>query len=123
MSTATLLARAVKEVASARLLYEQEFHEACVSRAYYGMFYAAEAMLLYHNQTASTHKGLITLFARHLVKPGFVPARYGQMLSRASQKRQVADYADDFVILPEEAADILANAEEFVRFAEVFCTD
>ncbi len=123
MSVSTLLARAEREVASARLLYEQGFNEACVSRAYYRMFYAAEAMLLHHNRTASTHRGLITLFARYLVKPGLVPAPYGKMLSRAAQKRQVADYADDFVILHEEAVSILAEAETLVQFAERFCAN
>lgn len=122
MSVSSLLARADRELEGARLLQERGFPEACVSRAYYAMFYAAEAMLRHQGHATTTHRGLHVLFARHLVKPGSVPRRFGQMLSRAYQKRQVADYADDFVILPAEAVSVTAEAEAFVALAQTFCS-
>ena len=70
MSAASLLRRAGAELESARLLQQSGYPEASVSRAYYGIFYAAEAMLLHVGPGAGTHKGLHGLFGRHLIKAG-----------------------------------------------------
>ena len=66
MSISTLLNRAEDAIESAQLLLDKSFYEASVSRAYYAMFYAAEALLLSKGLFVSTHKGVITLLNEHL---------------------------------------------------------
>ena len=114
MNVETLLARAEKALAGAQLPYDGAFYEDAVSRSYYAMFYAAEALLLARRHSASTHKGVIMQLNRHLVKKGHLAERYGKMLSRGAAKRQLADYTGDFVISEEEAAEVLRDARQFI---------
>ncbi|HIH70014.1 MAG TPA: HEPN domain-containing protein [Methermicoccus shengliensis] len=45
-------------------------YDSCVSRSYYAMFFMGEAVLLTKNLSASSHKGVISLFGEHFVKTG-----------------------------------------------------
>ncbi|GFP37733.1 uncharacterized protein HKBW3S44_01410 [Candidatus Hakubella thermalkaliphila] len=45
-------------------------YDSCVSRSYYAMLFLAEAVLLTKGLTASSHKGVISLFGEHFVKTG-----------------------------------------------------
>ena len=38
-------------------------YDSCVSRSYYAIFFMAEAVLLTKNLSASSHKGVISLFS------------------------------------------------------------
>ena len=114
MSVSTLLDRADKALGSAKLLLNASYFEASVSRAYYAMFYAAEAALLSKGIAASTHKGVITQLNQHFIKTGVLSEDMGLMISRASAKRQLADYADASVITQDEAEKVLLDAEVFV---------
>ena len=40
-------------------------YDSCVSRCYYAMFFMAEAALLTKDLSASSHKGVITLFGKY----------------------------------------------------------
>ena len=40
-------------------------YDSCVSRCYYAMFFMAEAALLTKGLSASSHKGVISMFGRH----------------------------------------------------------
>ncbi|MEK7257323.1 MAG: HEPN domain-containing protein [Bacteroidota bacterium] len=93
---------------------------AASSRAYYAMFYAAEAILFSKNITTSSHNATISLFGFHFVKTGIFPPYYGKILSNAFEKRQVGDY-DIFVeITQQEAEDVLNNAIDFVDKTEAY---
>jgi uncharacterized protein (UPF0332 family) len=65
--------------------------ESCVSRAYYAMFFAAEAALLDEGVDASTHRGVITEFGKRFVQKGPLPGEMGRLLSTTMHKRQVSD--------------------------------
>ena len=45
-------------------------YDSCVSRCYYAMFFMAEAALLTKKLSASSHKGVISLFGEHFIKTG-----------------------------------------------------
>ncbi|MCI0530264.1 MAG: HEPN domain-containing protein [Nitrospira sp.] len=61
----SLMKPARKYLKSAEILLNEADHESCVSRAYYAMFYAAEAALLTKRVTSSSHKGVIAAFNKH----------------------------------------------------------
>ncbi len=110
----SLVARARKYLSSAELLLDSGDNESSVSRAYYAMFYCAQALLLTMSLSVSSHGGLSTLFSEHFVKTGLLPKHMGRELNRAFEKRQLGDYEFVFVLSEDEAKEILGNARDFV---------
>ena len=90
-------------------------YDSCVSRSYYAMFFMAEAELLARNLTASSHKGVISLFGKHLIKAGIFERDLGKALNDAYDKRLTGDYGVGFVVTEGEAKDLLEKARIFVQ--------
>ncbi|MFQ5962910.1 MAG: HEPN domain-containing protein [Candidatus Scalinduaceae bacterium] len=111
---ASLMERAKKYLNSAMILLKEEDFESSVSRAYYAMFYAAEAVLLTKQLSFSSHRGVIAAFGEHFVKTEIFPRELGREFNRAFAKRQLGDYEYTFVISKEEAEKILKSSESFV---------
>lgn len=109
----SLTHRAERYLESAELLERQGDHESCVSRAYYAMFYSAQAMLLSKDLSFSSHRGVISAFGEHFVKTGIFSKELGRELNRAFEKRQLGDYEYRFVISAVEAEEILKSARAF----------
>lgn len=89
--------KASRAAASAKLLLDAGDVEGACNRAYYAMFDAAKAALLWSKApvepaVAKTHSGLISAFSFHLVKTGRLPVDLGRALNRAAEVRLVADY-------------------------------
>ncbi|MBL7117943.1 MAG: HEPN domain-containing protein [Candidatus Syntrophoarchaeum sp.] len=111
----SLIKRAMKYLKSARILLEEGDCESSVSRAYYAMFYSAEAMLLTKGLSFSSHGGVISAFGEHFVKTGIFSKEMGKELNRAFEKRQLGDYEYTFVISEDEAKEILEKGKDFVE--------
>jgi uncharacterized protein (UPF0332 family) len=90
-------------------------YDSCVSRSYYAMFFMGEAVLLTKNLSASSHKGVISLFGEHFVKTGIFDREMGKALNDAYDKRLVGDYGIGFIVTEEEARDLLETAQNFVQ--------
>ena len=112
-----LLETSRRTLEEARYLREGGYHEGSLSRAYYAMFYAAEAALLTVDVTASTHSGVHTMFGKHFVKTGALPAALGKHLGEAFRKRQSADYGAAEKA-PADAREALKKATEFIERIE-----
>lgn len=63
-----LLQKAQSSIDAAKLLVSEEFYDFAVSRAYYAMFYIAEAILLDDELNYSKHSAVIAAFGKHFVK-------------------------------------------------------
>ena len=90
-------------------------YDSCVSRCYYAMFFMAEAALLTKNLSASSHKGVISLFGEHFIKTGKLDKELGKALRRAYDLRQRGDYETGFMVTEEEARKRLGIAKNFVK--------
>jgi uncharacterized protein (UPF0332 family) len=112
---ASLIERAKKYLKSSRMLLLEGDYESSVSRAYYAMFYSAEAVLLTKNLSFSSHRGVISAFGEHFVKTDIFPRDMGRELNRAFEKRQLGDYEYTFVISEDEAREILDQSKHFVE--------
>jgi len=110
----SLVKRAKRYIRSAELLLNDKDYESSVSRTYYAMFYAAQAVLLTKKLTFSSHKGVISAFGKHFIKTGIFPKEMGRELNRAFEKRQIGDYCYTFVVSDEEAVQMLRYGKEFV---------
>lgn len=113
-----LFSLALEELDIATLLLEKEHYRASISRSYYSMYYAAQALLLSQNIDSSTHKGMIRLFSLHFVKTGLFSPEWSNTLKAAYDLRQLSDYDADFTGTLAEAEKILEQAKIFVAEVE-----
>ncbi|MCD6327110.1 HEPN domain-containing protein [bacterium] len=111
----SLIARAEKYLATTDLLIESGDYESCVSRAYYAMFFCAQAALMSKGLSFSSHKGVISAFGQHFVKSGIFARELGKELNRAFDLRQLADYEHTFVISREKAQESLEHCRMFLK--------
>jgi uncharacterized protein (UPF0332 family) len=93
-----------------------------VSRAYYTMFYLAEAFLDGEGLAFSSHSAVIGEFGRIFAKSGRIPSEFHRYLIEASEERLGGDYEEVYVLSEEEASKHLDRAEKFLRLAEELMT-
>lgn len=115
-----LMDKAEKYLNSAQLLLENMDFDSSVSRSYYAMFYATEALLLTKNMKFSSHKGVISAFGEHFVKTGLFPKEVRRKLQKAFDERQRSDYSFQTIISKEDAAKILQDARDFTGEARKY---
>ncbi len=109
------IAKAEKFLSTAENALNTEDYDSCVSRCYYAMFFMAEAALLTKSITASSHKGVISLFGEHFVKAKILERNMGKALNDAYDKRLVGDYGVGFTVTEQQAKDLLKTAQDFVQ--------
>jgi len=114
---AGLLAKARRAVENARAQTQRGDHDFAVSRAYYAMFYAAEALLLEKSLSFSKHSAVIAAFGLHFVKSGIVPPEFQRYLTEGQAARNVSDYDIGPEVTADEASEQIARAEGFVELA------
>ena len=105
---------ALEELDIASLLVERQHYRTSISRSYYSMYYAAQALLLSQNIDTSTHKGLIRLFSLHFVKTGQFSPEWSNTLKTAYDLRQLSDYDADFTGTLADADMMLEKAKTFI---------
>lgn len=113
-----LIEKAKKSLEAARLLLTNDLPDFAASRAYYSMFYLASAFLLGKGLKFSKHGSLIAAFGQHFVKTGEVDAKFHRYLIDAQDDRIIGDYTAKSVLTKTEIATMIAQAEEFLAFAE-----
>jgi len=114
----TLLEEARDNVRAARLLTDQGLYGIAVSRAYYAMFYVAQAFLLGDGMAFSKHSGVIAAFGQYFTNVGRVPKSLHRILIAAEKLRIMSDYGRVRTITAEQAEKQIAHAEEFLEVAE-----
>ena len=115
-----LVEKGIRSLASANNLFEDGDYDFAVSRAYYAMFYLAEAALLLRGLTFSSHSGVISAFGRELVKPGHLAQGLHRTLHDGFTERAVGDYAVKEPYPRGRARQVLESAKEFVTAVRAF---
>jgi uncharacterized protein (UPF0332 family) len=110
-----LLRKAEDSLSAAQLMQENGYHEFAASRAYYAMFYLAEAFLLGKDLAFSKHSAVHAAFGEHFVRTGIVPAELHRALIHGMEVRQTGDYDYTKEVSAEEALEQIANAERFLQ--------
>ena len=110
----TLLALAQEELDTADLLWQNDRYRACISRSYYEMYHATQALLSLKNIQTKTHRGTIQAFGQHYIKTGELPIEMARHLSEAYDFRQLSDYEELISPSKQQAAIILQNARAFI---------
>jgi len=115
-----LLRKAARSVVSAeRQLRDGDFDFAA-SRAYYAMFYAAEALLLNDGLTFKKHSAVIAAFAEHYTRTGRLAEHLHRFFIDAQNARLSGDYMSEIDISAQEVQAQIDHAREFVTTVTKF---
>lgn len=113
-----LLEKANLSLPDAEVLAGEGMFSFAVSRAYYAMFYTAEALLLARGLSYSRHSAVIAAFGREFVKTGLVSSDHHQDLIEGQDQRNVGDYDIMTFATAEQAEAQLDRARRFVATGE-----
>jgi uncharacterized protein (UPF0332 family) len=105
---------------AAKLMLNNNLSDFAVARAYYTMFYIAQAFLLSKELSFSSHKAVISNFGREFVKTELVPIEFYRWLIDGQLKRHKADYEMSPNISNEDVQELTDNAEKVLEFARQY---
>jgi uncharacterized protein (UPF0332 family) len=115
-----LLRKARRSLENARRSFAADDFDFAASRAYYAMFYAAEALLLSRGLSFSKHSAVIAEVNRVFVRAGELPEAHAAALRDALEQRQIADYHFQDPFPARIAAEVIERAESFLRDAGAY---
>jgi len=113
-----LIKKAQDSIEAARLLKNSGYYDFSVSRAYYAMFYIAEAFLLEDDLSFSKHSAVISAFGRRFAKSVQVLQEFHRYLIEAEDSRNTGDYDTGEGLSEDDAITQIDRAEKFLRIAE-----
>ncbi|MGH9433549.1 MAG: HEPN domain-containing protein [Terriglobia bacterium] len=115
-----VLGKARRAIRAAEMLLQHDDVDFAAGRAYYAMFYIAEALLSEKGFRSRKHGGVHALFGEHFAKTGLMDAKFHRFLLDAFDRRLQADYGFDAVIGQAEVTRMIEQAREFLAEAEKF---
>ena len=113
-----LLTKARRSVAAGRRLAVDGDLDFAVSRAYYAMFYTAQAFLLGRERRFSKHSAVIAAFGQEFVKDDEALREFHHGIVEAQDARNVGDYQIDVILSGEDVQAHLDRADRFIQVAE-----
>jgi uncharacterized protein (UPF0332 family) len=116
-----LLEKAHRSLQGAQLLCDNALPELAVSRAYYAIFYIAEAFILDKGLSFSSHSAVISAFGKYFAKDNSELRQFHRALIDAQDLRTRSDYNFDSGIDDEDARFQIEVAREFIIFFESSC--
>ena len=117
-----LIAKARNSIKAAQILFNEEIYDVSTSRAYYAMFYLAEAFLISEGLSFSKHSAVISKFGERFAKTNRLPSEYHRYLIEAEQSRIRADYDAAFNSTEVEAKENIERAIMFLELANQYLT-
>ena len=111
------LKHARQAVDTGRLVMAHGDHIAAVNRAYYAIFYAANALLATKGLGRSKHSSVIAAFRQYFVKTGIIEPEFSLLYGEALEQRHAGDYG---LVSPDQTAAVrsLEHADRFVQRVE-----
>lgn len=102
----------------AQLNLDNSFYAAAINRAYYAIFYAANALLATKSLSRGKHSGVIGAFRQHFVKNGLVSSELSEIYGQVMEDRHESDYELITAISQEDAQIDLQESVKFVDEVE-----
>ena len=115
--TQKLLDKASRAVHAAEIMLRERDVDFAAGRAYYTMFYVAEALLNEKGIRVRKHGGVHGAFGEHCVKSGLVDPKFHRWLLDAFDKRIQGDYGVEAVVTLEDVVSMIEQAREFLHEA------
>ncbi|MEM6434648.1 MAG: HEPN domain-containing protein [Cyanobacteria bacterium P01_D01_bin.115] len=115
-----LFQKAQRSLAAAQQLMQQGFYDFAVSRAYYAMFYVAEALLDHEGLSFSSHAAVISAFGQTFAKAGKLPSEFHRQLIDAQAQRTRADYDPNPELSEEDAETLIMHGQAFLEAGQQY---
>jgi uncharacterized protein (UPF0332 family) len=113
-----LLEKAKRSQKAAAKLFKDGDFDFAASRAYYSLFYTAEALLLSRELSFSSHSAVIASFGKEFAKTGALNPKFHHYLMESQDRRNIGDYSVLAEVTKEQVSEMLAWAKEFIKAAE-----
>ncbi len=95
--------------------FSNQHYRAACNRAYYGIFYAASALLFSKGKTYGKHSAVIAAFRQYFVKTKEFDEKWSDDYQVIMDSRHIADYELHDRLEKEEVAQIIVKAKEFIK--------
>lgn len=118
--TRKLLDKAIDTIEGADLLLDNGKIDMAAGRAYYALFYIAEALLNERGLQFSKHGDVIGAYGKEFAKTKTLDPKFHRWLIEGFDTRQISDYHVDTKIDAEVAADMINKARDFLEAAQKF---
>ena len=102
----------------ARFNLDNEVYASAINRAYYAIFYAANALLATKRLSRSKHSGVIGIFRQYFVKTGLVATELSDIYGQVMEDRHESDYELITAISQQDAQIDLTDSHKFVEEVE-----
>lgn len=86
-----------------------------INRAYYSMFYAVLALLVYEPYSSSKHSGVLSYFNKRFIKEGVFEKSIGRSINKAFELRQRGDYREYIELTSVQVEPLINEAEVFIK--------
>lgn len=112
--------KAKDDLKSAKILLNADEYRGANNRAYYAIFHAINAIHALDGNAYKRHKDAIANFNKEYVKTEIFPREIGRKISKAEEIRHASDYDDFYIASKQEAGNLIAIADEFIRMVEEY---
>ena len=119
-SSEQLLQKASRAIEAANTLLDNGLSEFSTGRAYYAMFYTAEALLNEKGLRFRKHGGVHSAFGEHFIKVNLFDAKYHRWILDAFDRRIESDYGTEVLVINEDTLELIEQAKEFLQAARAF---
>ncbi len=113
-----LLSKSKHAIKVAQDLLAQGYPSDSASKAYYAIFYAAQALLKSARIDVIKHSAVEAAIGYHFVKTAKIDQKYHRILLDARKLREIADYDIQEEIIRPQAATKILEAKDFLKLVQ-----
>src|SRR3989304_9361451 len=121
--TRKLLDKAIDTIESAELLLDHGKTDLAAGRAYYALFYIAEALLNEKGLQFSKHGDVIAAYGKEFSKTKLLDQKFHRWLISGFDTRLISDYQVEPNIEESIVASMINQAREFLKAAQEYLGD
>ncbi len=119
-TTRQFFARAADAIEAAEVLLTNDKVDFAAGRAYYAMFYTAEALLNEKGFQFGKHGNVIGEYGQSFAKTRELDPKFHRWLLSSFDQRQIGDYAIDPRIEKDVVIQMIFQAQEFLEAARKY---
>ena len=113
-TTEKLLLKANRSIEAATILSRESDYDFAASRAYYAMFYIAEALLSERGLHFRKHSAVHAAYGEQFAKAEILDAKFHRWLLDSSDKRLLGDYEVGVTLTKDDVEQMMDQAKEFL---------
>lgn len=102
------------------LFSAQKSPRSIINRAYYGMFYAVLALIVFEHYAYSKQSGVLSYFNKKFIKDGIFSKEIGKSINKAFELRQRGDYREYSNLTYQQVEPFIGETENFLKTVKEF---